>query len=470
MHKLGSIYVSLIAGFSALLFLTSSLALAAETPPKDENKCAKLRKCDSMVVSKLLTAGEITEGVVYSVPTQLMEFSIVRAELTSESLQESLDKAQEQVKANELEMVKKASEISVLESYVREATSNEANEAKAKFGLDLELAKIELIILKKLSVKFGEALQTAKTELSIFNSSSQDSQYKDAISLRALNPVPDANLKFSARLNNSALSSETFEIKTTTSGLLSGGSGKSEGQADEIFIALAKAIATLNSPVSPSTKNRESSSIMDFSLAENCKATVGESYSARFSLEKLEETLEEININLQHRKFCYELSLASPSISQLDCEVSVEPIGYYDGLLYPTRSNIEFELASKDGSKLKQSFFADTISSCYLGRLSLQEGYLSDNEFEYEFSDGILTRYKSVTPNQLLSLLSIIPEAGKALLSIPAELIQLKIDFSSKDKAYYEAQEAAIAARASYEGYLNSFPANTPADVVANEN
>ena len=49
-----------------------------------------------------------------------------------------------------------------------------------------------------------------------------------------------------------------------------------------------------------------------------------------------------------------------------------------------------------------------------------------------------------------------IPEAGKALLSIPAEIIQLKVNYSTQEKAYVEAQQAIYEARLLYEKSLES--------------
>ena len=40
-----------------------------------------------------------------------------------------------------------------------------------------------------------------------------------------------------------------------------------------------------------------------------------------------------------------------------------------------------------------------------------------------------------------------IPAAAKALVEIPAEIIQLKFDLSDKDRAYYEMQTAILKAK-----------------------
>jgi hypothetical protein len=44
----------------------------------------------------------------------------------------------------------------------------------------------------------------------------------------------------------------------------------------------------------------------------------------------------------------------------------------------------------------------------------------------------MLTRYKVTKPNDLLEILSIPVDVAKAIVSIPAEVIKLEINYSSK--------------------------------------
>ena len=92
-------------------------------------------------------------------------------------------------------------------------------------------------------------------------------------------------------------------------------------------------------------------------------------------------------------------------------------------------------------------FSVDIIDPTRLGVIELQQGFFADNTYEFDFSNGLLTRYKSDKPSEIVSLLAMIPAAAKALVEVPAELIQLKFDLSDKDRAYYEMQTAILKAQ-----------------------
>ena len=91
------------------------------------------------------------------------------------------------------------------------------------------------------------------------------------------------------------------------------------------------------------------------------------------------------------------------------------------------------------------------IDSHLLGVIPFERGYFATNEYEFEFKSGLLTRYKAVTPNELLSIFGMFPRAAKAIVSVPADIIKLKLDYSSSEESYYKAQQAAFEARQAYE-------------------
>ncbi|MEQ8691250.1 MAG: hypothetical protein RIC89_10500, partial [Pseudomonadales bacterium] len=126
----------------------------------------------------------------------------------------------------------------------------------------------------------------------------------------------------------------------------------------------------------------------------------------------------------------------------------------FEGLLYPRMSGMAFDLLqSEDGETYSkvQSLFINVVDSSVIGVLPVHRSTFANNDVEFEFKNGLLTRYKSVTPSEVLSFLQLFPAAAKAVVSIPAEIIQLKIDYSSKEAAYYDAQAAIIEARRNLE-------------------
>jgi hypothetical protein len=62
------------------------------------------------------------------------------------------------------------------------------------------------------------------------------------------------------------------------------------------------------------------------------------------------------------------------------------------------------------------------------------------------FDRGILTEVRIEKPSELLAFFEIPLAVAKAIASVPAELLQLKIDYSSKEKGLAEAQKAQLEA------------------------
>ncbi|MCZ6795277.1 MAG: hypothetical protein O7J95_16855 [Planctomycetota bacterium] len=72
-----------------------------------------------------------------------------------------------------------------------------------------------------------------------------------------------------------------------------------------------------------------------------------------------------------------------------------------------------------------------------------------------EFENGVLRRFSVKKPSQALALAGVPLEIARALASLPAEILKLRVDYSTKDAelaearaAWFEAQSALRAARA----------------------
>jgi len=79
--------------------------------------------------------------------------------------------------------------------------------------------------------------------------------------------------------------------------------------------------------------------------------------------------------------------------------------------------------------------------------LKVTSGAFSTTEHVTEFQDGVLVAHKEERPSELLSVAKIPYDVAKALIKIPAEILSLKVDYSSKEAALIDAQTAILAAK-----------------------
>lgn len=76
--------------------------------------------------------------------------------------------------------------------------------------------------------------------------------------------------------------------------------------------------------------------------------------------------------------------------------------------------------------------------------MPLPTGIFSKSESDISFSNGSLSKVKIIQPSELLGAVRLIPTALKAMLAAPAELLQLKIDYSSREKELLELKKTIL--------------------------
>jgi hypothetical protein len=402
----------------------------------------------SVVISKAVKPGKVNHGVMYAIPKQLLKFTLDRKQVTQADLAKAAKEAKDTEKiANTTAKTLKEGKIADLESAIKKKGDPEAI---GKKKLELEIEKLNLLVLQDKVIK-----ATAKRVVAEKNLANHTGDgFKDTISITALDPIADANLRFVAQVENGAFSSETIELKTTPTGLLSGGSGLVKGQADEIFVALARAISSAK----VHSASRDAIKSLNLILApvaggaDPCHQ-VETKFEYRFDV-RVDPRLVTLNKRLKEHELCTQVILAT----ELGDKIVVYPdsaVEFHGGLLYPRKIQLAFNVQQKvlkTGPWAdKDTLYAEVIDNNTLGLISLPKSYFADNEFEFEFKSGLLTKYKSVTPNEFLQALSMIPEGLKALIAIPAEIIQLKIDYSTKETDYNQARMAAILSQRQFE-------------------
>ena len=78
-----------------------------------------------------------------------------------------------------------------------------------------------------------------------------------------------------------------------------------------------------------------------------------------------------------------------------------------------------------------------------------------------EFQDGMIKAIALKKPSEALAFVSIPIEIGKAIVSIPAELVQIKINSENSKKDLYEAQKSRFEAKKALEDLKNP-PSDNP--------
>lgn len=249
------------------------------------------------------------------------------------------------------------------------------------------------------------------------------------ISVEALPAVPDERYCFVANQIHSRWRTDDFKITTTTNGLLNSVEGSSEDQSGQIVVKLTEA----------AKQAFLLAARMSFPAGDPAKA-VPEHFEYVFDPSSKE--IDALNTQLANRK--WDLKLEVEAFMPEHPSVAAVP-NKTNGVIY--RRAVACMLTVKQNEKVlaRQPLVLPNFGPIVL--IPIQGGSFSKTTFSMKFQDGILTEMASNKPSEVLGFVSILPDALKNIASIPAEILQLKVDYSSKQKELLKAQKEIIDAQ-----------------------
>ena len=272
-------------------------------------------------------------------------------------------------------------------------------------------------------------------------------------------PIPDIDHTFYAEMKHRKMSSDTLEI-STKNGLLESVIGHSEDKTGEIVVSLAGSLSGLLSSLPPvpffSFEHFQPPSEPQLCVAKKGAILIGQVIdpSEDKDIKSLNKRLVDECINLAvdaDDKKRGEDQIAT--LKKLSGNSTTTDI---DGLVYRQPGSLTFTIKRiKSGSECNGDGDCTVIESIspilaqggQIGILPLPNGIFSNNKHELSFSSGMLLKSKTVQPSEVLNTVNIIPNALKAMISVPAELLKLKVDYSTSEKTLLEQKEAMLKAQ-----------------------
>ena len=272
--------------------------------------------------------------------------------------------------------------------------------------------------------------------------------------IKAEEPIPDTDNTFYATMEHGFMFSDALEI-STKNGLLDGAIGHSEDKTGDIIVSLAGSLSGLF----PSTFQPELMTPLplpdtDPQKALECKGKPTISITQDIDPSKRKD-VDALNSRLCSESIMLMLKVDPPRT------MLVEPLKALfkaEGLIYrqPGTFTVKVKRTKLNGNKCECVGIDPTIQSVNLtlaqggqiGILPLPRGGFSKNEYDFSFSDGNLSRSKTIQPSEALSAVNIIPNALKAMISVPAELLQLRVNYSTHEKELLELKKTMLEAQA----------------------
>lgn len=422
-----------------------------------------------MVRSELHRSQTAVAGVIYSLPRQLVVFRFTREPADLAKLgAEYATKRQAALEAKAA-FEARAEEVSKAEEDLKQATGDAIKKAEEALTAAKTRRDQADVLSKKAAVEAEAALSNLQQI--------REGQMVDKFEMDVLPPSPDPSASFSARLTHGRTRHDSLTIKTSAAGLLE----TSEAEADDKTASIVtETLSFFTEAAKLSLMRALSGGVRDTSATPTQLQVEPIKYQRIFDpMETDARGLDGFAIiaeDLAKRRayFAFQFTPGTKAANLVPL-----PPSEGDGIFY--RRPVQHLLTIYDASgvdSIWQSMLADpknplgTYESLVaeaarkgtyvmslqmllpnsgpIGMVELPTSTAVKTEHNFSFKDGMLLSHESVRPSEALGIASILPNALRAIVAIPAELIQFKIDYSTKDKESVETQKHYIDAQKAY--------------------
>lgn len=385
-----------------------------------------------MVQSTRVSNSDAQQGLLYSLPKQLVKVEYKRSPIKKPQAKAAWEKK----KLEKAELIKEKAALEgqtkILEGLIQQLNLDATNNADI-----LAKRKAELVELKaKSAINMAKLVAANKAEveafytLNRFNATDSESVFTETLKLTPLAPIPDPNNVYNAKILHEGSTTDSLNLKVKN-GLLSGAVGYTEDNTGDIAVSLAGSIAAFTG--FPSQHMALMKERTDFPPILGC--TKKPSVNIEYKLD-VEDPSDLILLNNKLAAGCLKLSVIQEKQNKLS---TIEGPNTGNGLLYRHPAQVTFAVIQVGGDKLSQQKLL-LAQAGPIGVIEMPRSNFARNDYSLTFADGLLSEASIVQPSEWLALANYIPEIGKAILSIPAEILQLKVDYSSKEAALAEKQ------------------------------
>lgn len=436
--------------------------------------------CAVVHTQKLKPEHAAAEGIVYYLPIRPIKFEFVRALSPTKP---DISKAVANVKAaNDADMAAEDARAAA-ERLFKRTIPKTTGRLKAE-------TELQTMTAAKLVTK--DSLEAAKKKLKeeVEKSATADDgtpQLTDTITITALPSVADTAHRYAAKLNHLVTRTDKLDLKTNAAGLISNVTAKAEDKTADILVTLAQSIAARG------TGGAQARVPMNFEpLGSVPKGEIScegrfkrlKDYALRpFKFELIfdptlnkyiEKTPRRSNGSTETSLSPWEYISASLCAKGADYVFDWQPLGVpmvlaaqgkgdapdqgdandnkSDGIFYrrllPYRLNIYTGIRNDNGeveSLISTKALAfDLPNGSHPELLKLKAGFFVTTDFLTEFQDGVLVSHKEERPSEALAIVKIPYDIVKALISIPAEILSLKVNYSTKEAALIDARTAVL--------------------------
>lgn len=405
-------------------------------------------------------------GMVYSLPKGHLQINALRKMIDDDDVAAAQKAAKESAaaqEANKEALAKAKAEAKKAAELLASASAKAETPASVKEALAKDAA-VALAVTNYLTEKTAAGAKVAQAaaerarQLAI-----NHGMWLETVEITQLPVVPDASRRFIADLNHRLSRDDKLKI-TVVNGMLSTGAVASQDQTASIVLNLVQAAAGAKTAGSGGLLKSMPMTAKDpKQQGPTCQPY---SYSAVF------DPTDATDLSRTLTAFQTETSSVALHIDNVSCGKGTQCTGTAgsassrftstpSGLVYrvPKAIRVEVKPTKRDAANPEIANCAAPVgvqstSQVFVVPDSTQEflmgstaGPFTRNTFEFAFKDGMPTELSMDKPSELLSISALPLDVLKAIISVPASIIKLRVDHDSQATALVEGQTAALNAQ-----------------------
>lgn len=441
--------------------------------------CASLPGCASQEIVRSQmpnpTAASNNPGMVYALPKGQIQLVATRKKIDDDDIaaaQKVATEAKATLEADKKALAEAEAASKTADALLKSATNAKDTTAATKEELGKKAAlaaAVRTYLTEKAgaSQKVAAAAAARATELGGIKG-----KWQEVVEVSALPVVPDASRRFIAHLNHEITRDDKLKI-TVANGMLSTGNATSTDQTTAVILSLVQAAAAFTGPgnlgvVKHSTlmfaKPFERPS--EAPTPDKCTAY---SLSAVFDPTNFAEVQSALSL-LKRKTGAVVVKVddmyCATSGSKCDIAGTVVPVVRFAdktspaGLVYRAPRAVRITVGAASNFDVVNDTGCDASGSVPNATtvvvvpdshaeflMSARAGAFTKSTFDFAFKDGMPTDLSVEQPSEFLGIASLPIDLAKAILSVPASIIKLRVDYDSQANAEITAQTAAFNAQ-----------------------
>ena len=405
---------------------------------------------------------ESAAGLTYFLPQKFVTIDIKPKMIDPGNIKKELKKAQDALGKALEEKASADKEATRLEALVTGLASESA--AKDKLQQEWSIAKVRVTISEKEAKRLDQIVKELEAEIEMARSGSEACKFEVSATLSA--SYPDPTNRMLARPVHQALRDDTAKIAVSPGGLLSSANAVAVDQSGQILAEIAGAVSAMGSRNAfeakigpPSTATRKCADLIPIKYTFNpleedhlteLSGYLG-SYGLRIKFDKLGSSFLETNSAISGQS-----GLDDP----LKQVTALDPVNnaIVDGLFYRSSAPVLMLVEQKSTDSTWLPADASILMLPQAGPVSyipFRSSAFVKTVDDVEFVNGEIKSWSTDRPSEVLEVVRLPVKILKSIVSIPAEILSIKVDYSSDANQLAQNQALFLQQEKINSAYLN---------------